>query len=144
MALAAAQVVDAVAALIAPQAGLGTGGVKTSRNHPWAESELPAVRCFAADEEVELSALDGSSEQHTLEIEAQYSTRDTTDLDDTLHALAAGGLALIFADPPYDLRLTRITRSMATEGEASVGRISLLLESTFFVNPAAPETITSL
>ena len=52
MALAAAQVVDALAARVAPQAAV-SGRVKTSRTWPWSEAELPACRIFAADERVE-------------------------------------------------------------------------------------------
>jgi len=142
MALAAAQVIDAVAALIAPQAGLGSGGVKTSRNHPWAEADLPAVRVFANDEQVEQLTLDGSINRHTLAISAQYATRAVSDVDDAMHSLAAAGLALLFAgSPPHNLQLTQIEREMATEGEAAVGAITLQLQAIFHVAPAAPETI---
>jgi hypothetical protein len=145
MALAAAQVVDALAALIAPQANLGTGGVKTSRAWPWAEADLPACRVFASDESVEPVDLAGALNQHTLGIDAEYTLRAVADLDDAMHARAASGLALLFAGtPPYALTLTGIEREMATEGEAAVGRITLKLQTTFMAAPSAPETITSL
>lgn len=142
MALAAAQVVDALAARLAAQAGLGTGGVKTSRAWPWSEAELPACRVFAAEEVVAGSALGGDINQHVLAVEAQYTVRATADLDDAMHALAAAGQALLFAPTvPYGLQLVGIQREMAAEGEAAVGRITLQLQTTFFVAPSAPESI---
>lgn len=141
MALAAAQVVDALAARLAAQTL--AGGVATSRVHPWAEAELPACRIFAGDEEVNLSALGGDINQHTLRVECQYTTRAVSNLDDQMHALAAAGLPLLFAPPvPYALQLTGITRETVDAGEAAaVGRITLQLQATFFAAPAAPESI---
>jgi hypothetical protein len=60
-----------------------------------------------------------------------------------MHALAATGLALLFAAPPYGLELVGITRRLTTEGEASVGAITLRLLCRYWVNPATPETIYS-
>jgi hypothetical protein len=143
MALAAAQVVDALAARIAGQANLGTGGVRTSRTWPWTEADLPACRIYAADESAELAAQDGLH-QHTLGVDVQYTVRATADLDDAMHARAASGLALLFAPTvPYGLQLTGISRQLATEGEAAVGQITLHLNALFFANPATPETIAS-
>lgn len=143
MALAAAQVVDALAARVAVQAGLGTGGAKTSRVWPWGEEELPACRVFAQDEQVQLATQEGLN-QHNLAVDVQYTCRATADLDDAMHALAAAGLPLLFANPvPYGLQLTGITRETATEGEAAVGRITLQLLAIFFAAPQAPETILS-
>jgi len=143
MALAAAQVIDALAARLAGQAGLGTGGVKTNRIWPWAESDLPACRVFATDEQASFDA--GYLEHvnaHTLNVDVQYSARATADLDDQMHAAAAAGLALLFAPPePYRLQLVGITRRLATEGVASVGVITLRLQATCYVAPSAPETI---
>jgi hypothetical protein len=141
MALAAAQVVDAVAALLVPMVATG-GRVYTSRTWPLAEADLPAWRVTAEDEVVEIEALDGSEQTHQLSIEATCSTRAVADLDDALHALAAAGLALLFAPmPPYGLTLQAIGRSLATEGEAAVGRVTLSLNAIYLTAPAAPETI---
>jgi len=141
VALAAAQVVDAVAALLAPMAATG-GRVYTSRTWPLAESDLPAWRVTAEGEEVEHDALDGSEQTHRLAISAECSTRAVADLDDALHALAAAGLTLLFApDPPYGLTLQGIGRTVATENEAAVGRITLSLAAVFLTAPSAPETI---
>lgn len=143
MALAAAQVVDALAARVAAQAGLGAGGAKTSRAWPWSESDLPACRVTAADELVQQVTQEGLN-QHTLSVDVQYTCRATADLDDVMHALAASGLPLLFASPvPYGLQLTGIARDIATEGEAAVGRITLQLQVVFFAAPQAPQTIIS-
>lgn len=143
MALAAAQVVSAVAALLAPMPATG-GRVYTSRTWPLAESELPAWRVIAQDERVDASTLDYSAQQHTLQLDAQCTARAVADLDDALHDLAASGLALLFAGaPPHGLQLTGIARDLGAEGEAAVGRITLQMQATFFTAPAAPETILS-
>jgi hypothetical protein len=140
MALAAAQVVDAVAARLAPQPALA-GNVRTSRTWPWAESDLPACRVYASDERVDPADIHGIN-QHELFIDAEFTALAVADLDDALHALAASGLALLFAGAvPYGLRLVGIGRQLASEGEAAVGRITLQLAATFFVAPASPETI---
>ena len=140
MALAAAQVVDALAAHVAAQAAVA-GRVKTSRAWPWSEAELPACRVFANDEAVQAADIEGAN-QHTLLVDVEYTALAVADLDDALHALAADGLALLFATAvPYQLQLGGISRQLATEGEAAVGRITLQLSATFFVDPAAPETI---
>lgn len=142
MALAAAQVVSALAARINAQAAVA-GRVQTSRVWPWAEHELPAVRVYAADEVVEPAQLDRVN-LHRLDIEAQFTALAVNDLDDELHALAADALPLLFAEPvPYGLQLTAINRRLATEGEAAVGQITLQLSAIYFVAPAAPETIFS-
>jgi|GEM_PF-2514268 len=142
MALAAAQVVDALAARVAPQPAL-SGHVATSRAWPWSEAELPACRVFAVDEVCTPTHIDGAN-QHDLSVDVQYTTRSVADLDDAMHALASAGLALLFAaTPPYGLELSGISRQQATEGEAAVGQITLQLRATFFVHPAAPETLLS-
>ena len=135
--LAAAQVIDAIATRVAT---LGTaGGVHTSR--AWPLQVLPAWRVTAEDEAVTEAMLEGTNE-HALDVAVRATVRATADLDDALHALAAAALAALFVPPaPYQLQLTGIRRQMATEGEASVGVVSLLLRATFLVDPSSPETI---
>lgn len=140
MALAAAQVIDALAARLVPLAATG-GRVYASRAWPLDEASLPAWRITAADELIERVDLDGVH-RHTLDIEATALARVTADLDDALHALAAGGLPLLFQVPvPYDLMATGIGRSITQQGEAAVGAITLRLQATFYANPASPETL---
>lgn len=141
MALASAQVVDAVAALLAPMAATG-GRVYTSRSWPLEESGLPAWRVTAQDEAVESMDLSGSVSRHTLAIDADCYARDNADIDDTLHDLAAAGLTLLFAGtPPHGLELVAINRTLQEQGEAAMGRITLRLLASYFVAPSAPQTI---
>lgn len=143
MALAAAQVIDAIAARLAPMAATG-GRVYTSRAWPLAEAGLPAWRVTAEDEAVANAGVAEPFNEHTLSVAARCFARAAADLDDALHALAASGLALLFAGTvPYGLQLEGIQRQLATEGEASVGVITLRLRATYWVNPATPETIIS-
>ena len=142
MALAAAQVIDALAARLVPVAATA-GRVYASRAWPLDEASLPAWRVLAADEVAERVEL-GGIHLHRLDIEATAYTRVTANLDDALHALASAGLAALFAgQPPYDLAATGITRAITQEGEAAVGAITLRLQATYYVNPAQPETILS-
>jgi hypothetical protein len=61
-----------------------------------------------------------------------------------MHALAEAGLALLFAPPlPYGLELIGIGRDTTGDGEAAVARITLQLQCTYFVAPAAPGVILS-
>jgi hypothetical protein len=141
MALAAAQVVDAVAARLVPVV-LSGGRVYTSRLWPLTEAEIPAWRVTAEDEEVETTTVHAGVQQHILTVEAKGYRRATSDLDDALHALAAAGLTALFAGtPPHFLALTAIERDMTTEGEAAMGVITLRMQTRFFTQPSAPETI---
>ena len=142
MALAAAQAIDTLAARLVPLAATA-GRVYTSRAWPLADADLPAWRVVAADEACELVDL-GGLHRHTLQVDATALARVTADLDDSLHTLAASGLALLFAPTaPYGLTLAGISRAITTEGEASVGAITLHLQAIFYSNPATPETIVS-
>jgi hypothetical protein len=142
MALAAAQVIDALAARLVPLAATG-GRVYTSRLWPLAEADLPAWRVTVADEQVERVSLENIN-LHRLEVTAVAYVRAAANSDDAMHALAAGGLPLLFAAPlPYGLQLTAIDRDAPGDGEAAMGRITLRMQATFFANPAQPETILS-
>lgn len=141
MALAAAQVVDALAARLVPLVATA-GRVYTSRAWPMAESQLPAWRVTAGQESVARSYLDDATGTHTLRIDCSAMARATADLDDVLHGLAVGALPLLFAAPiPYDLQLVQIDRQMTEDGEAAVGIITLTLQAQFGMLPTAPETI---
>lgn len=142
MTLAAAQVIDALAARLVPMPATG-GRVHTSRTWPLAEGDLPAWRVIAADEQAERVSTDGLH-VHTLTVEAKAYARAVADLDDALHALASAGMALLFAAPaPYSLQLAGIDRATEGQGEAAVGAITLRLIATFYTYPAQPDTIVS-
>lgn len=138
MTLAAAQVIDAVAARIT-----ATGAqAHTSRAWPLAEADLPAWRVTAEQEDVERLTLGDDTNQHTLGIQLRGLVRATADLDDALHAFAATAIAAVFALPvPFDLQLTGIDRQLTTEGEASVGAITVTARATYIVRASAPQTI---
>lgn len=138
MTLAAAQVIDAVAARLVPLAASG-GRVYTDRT--WPLNTLPAWRVTAEDEAVVVDTLDPVA-RHDLEIAARGVVAAVDAVDDSMHSLAAGGLALLFAPTvPYGLQLTGIGRDMQTDNGATVGVITLRMRATYFVAPAAPETI---
>lgn len=140
MALAAAQVIDALAARLVPLPATA-GRVYTSR--AWPLDVLPAWRVTAEDEQIQQATLEPWN-RHELFINASGFARAVADLDDALHALAASALALLFAAPvPYSLQLVGISRQLSTDGEAAVGLVALRMRCTFFVDPAAPETIIS-
>lgn len=140
MALAAAQVIDALAARLVPMAATG-GRVYTSR--AWPLTTLPAWRVTAEDEQVQVASLDGVN-QHDLDIRARAVVAALDDVDDAMHTLAAAGLTLLFAEPvPYSLQLIGMGRELTTENSATVGAITLRLRCMYFVQQSAPETIYS-
>jgi hypothetical protein len=142
MALAALQVVDALIARLMPMPATGAR-IFDSRTVTLNESDLPCWRITAEDEPVEPAAINGA-DQHDLEVHASVYCRDTLTLDRELSALAASGLALLFADPrAFGLRHVNTLRSVVDVGEASAGRYTLVLRATFFVNPAQPELLLS-
>jgi hypothetical protein len=147
--LASAQAINGVAALIESVAGM-TGKVHTSRAWPLRPSDLPAWRVVAEDEEVTAQGIGfPAKQQHDLEVVAHGYARDTTDLDDTLHEMAAAALSKLFESrsavhlSPLNcsVSLKRIERDLVTEGEAAMGRISLTLLVRFLTSNNAPEII---
>lgn len=138
MSLAAAQVVDALVARLATATGQP---VITDRANPLAEAALPAWRVLIDAEDTELVDL-SRVHRHQARIALRGSTRALPNLDDALNTMASAASAALFADPvPHDLRLDGIRREMAGDGEAAVGRITLFVTATFYVNPAAPEAL---
>lgn len=140
MALAAAQVVDAIVALLVPVT-LSGGRVYPSRAWPLDEANLPAWKVFAGDEDINLATIN-DVEEHQLPIDAHGLVSVVADLDDAMNNLAAAGLTALFAGtPPHNLKCVGISRQVTTEGEAKVGLITLRLETTFFTRQSAPEII---
>ena len=138
MALAAAQVIDAINALVLPLPALG-GRAYTSR--AWPLTTLPAARTTAEDERMETGMLDGTN-RHQLEVAMRIFAEAVDDLDDVLHGLAAGALALVFAGtPPHNLQLTGMQRELASDGQATLGVITIRMSASYYVQASAPETI---
>ena len=149
MTLAAAKVIDAVTGLIAGVTGM-SGKVHTSRTWPLAESDLPAWRVTAADEDVDtIGAHFPAQEQHDLTVAAQGYARALANLDDVLHGMAELALAALFVSAattrlsPLNcaMSLSGIKRDMVTENEATLGCITLLLRVRFLTFNNAPQTI---
>lgn len=142
MTLAAQQVTDALAERLMAQPATG-GRVLRSRTTPVAEADLPCWRVVAGGEAVS-SFSSGGINLHQLDVLAAVYARDTYDVDDVLARLLAGGQALLFGPPvPFDLKLARVDRGVAGEGEASAGVYTLTLRATYAVHPAQPETLLS-
>ena len=143
MALAAAQVIDAIAARISGATSCGTN-VFTSRAWPIGEEIMPAARIVAGAEQITPEGLGDLLGQHLLDVDATFYVRAVADLDDAMHAIVVAALPAIFAAPvPYGLTLQGIDREMAKEGEAAVGAITVRLQALFFTLPSQPETILS-
>lgn len=141
MALAAAQVIDALAARLVPMVATG-GRVYTSRAWPLTETQVPAWRVTAEDEDIDGSI--GPANQHRLLVRASAYALALSNLDDALHALAASGLSLLFAPTvPHHLQLSRLRRRMDDSAEARLGAIDIFLTATFMVDPSQPETLLS-
>ncbi len=150
--LAAAQIIDAVAARIT---GLPLTGsrVHTSRAWPLGEDDLPAWRVIAGDEDIEPVLVHRPPRnRHQLSIELHGYAQAVADLDAALHALAEQSIAAIFAEPQPDddlaaisslaqLTLQRITRTLAAEGEATLGSVVVTLQAVFHARSSAPGTI---
>lgn len=149
MALASAQVIDAIAAVLRTLPGY-SAKVFTSRAHVFAEDALPAWRVLGAAEEVTPAGVSWPQrQQHELEVEVAGYAKATANLDDTLHAMAALALGVLFETRAQTLlaplnvamQLSRIEREMEAQGQAVLGRITLLLRVKFLTFNNAPETI---
>lgn len=154
MALAAAQIVEAVATLVrtAP-VGMATpyiDSTHTDRAWPFAEDELPAWRVLADDEDIELVTMHYPAiERHTLVVLLEGRVRAVSSLDDAMNDMAATVLAAIFASAATaslsglakTMRATSINRSPESEGQAAIGAIDIRLEVVFCTLSNDPSTI---
>jgi hypothetical protein len=149
--LAAAQVVEAVADRLRAVPAWVSDKVFTDRAHPFEESELPAWRVYADEEEVETTGPTyPAREKRELVVLCEGVARDVDGLDAVLNnELAAPALASLYATKAAaslsplncSMTTTRIERARATEGEAAVGRITLALRVRFHTFNNSPETI---
>ena len=140
MALAAEQVVQAIAARLAPMEVTGL----VLDMPPIDEAELPCWEIAAEDEFIETVELGGMC-QHTLTVRVSGYARQVDGLRAYLNnVLAVQGLALLFSKPvPYAMEPKAIRRRLLTVGEAAAGAIDIFISATYFVAPDAPETIIS-
>lgn len=137
MSLAITQVKSAVITRLAGTATLVTG----NRNHPLAESDLPAWKVLQGDDDIETGA-GGDIETHDAEIICAGYVRNVNDADAALDALAAAGLAAIHAvqASAFTVQTNGMSRRFVGEGEAAMGVIEIRLRSNFYTAPTAPET----
>lgn len=149
MALAAAQIVDAIAARIAGNTPAGTN-VFTSRAWPLAESRLPAWRVLASDERVEAQSIGYPwPQRHELDVELQGVCAAVADLDDALHAMASAAITALWGTQAHStlgglnvvMQLQSLEREMQADGEAKIGRITLSVQVQFFSLCSQPDTL---
>lgn len=150
MALASAQVVDKVAALLVAATTAAGSKVYTSRAWPLPDADLPAIRVYADEEEIQPAGVTFPAlQRHELTVYVCGYCKATSDLDDAMNGLAAQALSALFASvattrlSPLNCttQAKRIERDMTTEGEAAVGRITVSLLVQFNTRNNAPETI---
>lgn len=148
MALASAQVIDAVAARLIGKPLVGAN-VYTSRAWPLTVAQLPAWKVIAGVETLEdITIHYPGVRTHNLLVECHGVCRSVDDLDDHLHALALEGHRALFdtrADATLQplrgvlMKLHTVERSLEGEGEAALGGIVLLINVTFRTAENAPE-----
>lgn len=142
MTLAADQVVDAVVARLAATAIAGARVFTDDRPWPIPESQLPAWRVTALNEPVDSLYVDQGVSEHTLSISCRGIVRAVDGMRAARGALAAEGMASVFAVPvPHQFQLSEIDYQITSEGEAAVGAITFTLTAKFAADQAAPETL---
>lgn len=151
MALAAAQAVDRVAAILAA-AGTNAGArVYTSRSWPLAEADLPALLVFAEGETVTAASIDWPwIEQHDLAVRVQGHVQHSSTLDDQMNNLAEQVLGALFGTQAnaqlqpltnVGMTCTEIDRLMLSDGPADVGQVTVSLGVRFHTLANNPSTL---
>lgn len=153
MSLAAEQIIEAIAVRL--RGGTLAGAdVYTSRAWPLSERNLPAWRVYAGAEDVRpLTLAADPLQQHELPIEMDGYVVDQAAVDTAMHGLQLEALHLLFPHVPGTpdaldalmprLRLTmrRVERYMQTEGEATLGKVSITLLAAYRTRASAPESL---
>lgn len=152
MALAAAQIVDAIAARLKGN-GITPAGVRvyTSRAWPLADDQLPAWRVTAEDEVIEAETMHYPAIlTHELTVELEGTVRATANVDDAMHAMAASAMATLFGTEAAsslaplqiaEMLPTGIRRLFSTQGEAVLAQVVVTLQVIFRTSMTDPETI---
>jgi len=151
MALASAQVVDRVAAILVAAGTSMSSRVHTSRFWPLAASELPAARVYADSERVERVGIDYPwLERHSLVLLVDAFVTAAADLDDAMHNLTESILAALFGTQSAsslsplvgcDMQLAGVDRSVEQLGGADVGLARIEIGINFHVACNAPGTL---
>lgn len=137
------QIRDAVAAALAGN----NVTVEPSRQYPMTQEQMPRYLVYTIAESVDvgMSTADGIMRELTLVVEA-ITTADETTIDDDLDAHAVwieralnytrlGGLAL-------RVTLSQSEMAIRTDGDISLGVLTLTFNVTYRTLPTNPETIT--
>lgn len=141
MTLAAAQVLDELAARVAPMPSLASA-LQTTREDGVTLVDLPAAWLWADDESAERVTMDVDIHQVQLDGVLRLIVADAAALDDAMNAAASEAMALLFASPaPYALEWTGTRRVPATRGAARCGEITITWRATYHVDPAAPDVL---
>lgn len=151
MALAANQIVDAIATVLRTLPGMADR-VFTSRSHPLSEDVLPCWKVTAGLEPIESTGVNWPArQQHDLEVSCSGYQAALEDLDDRLGDMAAAALKELFKSKAQSVLspikavamvLVHIEREMEAHGQAVLGRITLLLRVRFFTFNNDPETVS--
>jgi hypothetical protein len=143
--LAAAQVVDAIAALVVSAGTPASGRVYTSR--AWPVETLPAWRVTAEEEAIEQLTLgDPAINDHQLTVRLQGLCEAVAGLDDALHVMTAAACLEVFQSTNLEglnatVSLRRIERRQQAEGQSNIGEVGIELVANFQTLANAPETI---
>jgi hypothetical protein len=146
--LCAQQIVNMVAARLAAVPGWAAK-VQTDRFWPFAESDVPAWRVTAEDEQSQLAEMSGAH-RHTLEVAAAADMRAVQGMDTVMHDITATALQALFAPPlvaPFDralfsYQLIGIDRTVETQNESATAKVRLRIEVQYHMHPADPHTFT--
>ena len=151
MALAAAQAVDRVAAILAAAGTPASSRVYTARSWPLAESELPALLVFAEGEPITPVTVDYPwLQQHDLQVRVQGYLRDSDTLDDEMNGLAESVLSALFGTQANAqlqpltgvyMTCTSIDRFMGKVGPADAGQVTVSLGVRFHTASNQPSTL---
>jgi hypothetical protein len=138
MTLAAAQVVDAIAARLVPT--VTAGHVTADRFHPITTADCPWWKVFPLGDDIEAST-DGATEKHDLTVECRGYVRAVSGGDDAMHALLASGLAAVHGAQAAQWSLQTISVQWQTlsENGADFGAVLLRLRATYYTDRTAPE-----
>lgn len=149
MALASAQVIDAVVTRLSGNTPAGTR-VYASRLWPLAEADLPAWRVSAGDEEIEAETVHYPAILlHRLPVRCEGYVKANADADDAMHAMAEQALTALYDTQPHaTLGLSvqsnhpaRIERDVVSEGQANLGRITVELSIKYRTAANNPGTL---
>jgi hypothetical protein len=151
MTLAARQVVNRVAEILAAGPTDAGSRVFARSRVPLSLPELPAVCVYADNESVDRVGVDYPwLQRHELLVLCDGYVQAGDDVDDAMDLLAEQQIAALFGTqaasllsplPPCDMRVSGIDRTLQQVGGANVGRLQLQLLVNFHTGCAAPGTL---